>query len=388
LTRFTVLLVAATLLAAGCAERNVSGRDGDQDGSDGGSPIATRSVSFDKRALDAEFRAEGVAVADIDGDGTRDIVTGSRAYLGPSFTPRDLTGQRAYDAATEFSDSFAVFTHDVDADGRADVIAVGFPLAGATWRRNTPDGLWQILPAVPVATTESPLFRVLPGRTTPALLYARDRQLMAATFDAQGNPQEEVLGTAPVPIPPHGLGVGDLDGDGHEDVLTTVGIFRGPSYEFVPTDLGPDCAQMFVFDVDGDGRNDVVSSAAHAKGVFWHRQSEGFSFSRNVIDESFSQSHALVVADLDGDGTPEIVTGKRRWAHGPTGDVEPDDPAVLHWYSLQRGDDGVRWTRHDVDPEADSGVGTQFVVDDVNGDGLLDIATANKEGVFLFTQRR
>jgi FG-GAP-like repeat len=345
-------------------------------------------VSFDKRVLDADFRAEGIAVADIDGDGTRDIVTGSRAYLGPSFAPRDLTGQRAYYPATEFSDSFAVFTDDVDGDGRTDVIAAGFPLSGATWRRNTPGGVWPILPLVPVAVTESPLFTVLPGRTAPVLLYTRDRQLIAASFPAQGTPVEEVLGTATVPIPAHGLGLGDIDGDGHEDVLTTVGVFRGPSYQFVPTDLGPDCAQMFVFDVDGDGKNDVVSSSAHAKGVFWHRQGEGLSFTRNVIDESFSQSHALVVADLDADGTPELITGKRRWAHGPTGDVDPDAPAVLYWFSLERRPSGPRWTRHEVDPDSVSGVGTQFVVEDVNGDGLLDIATANKEGVFLFTQRR
>jgi hypothetical protein len=380
--RFSGSLVAALLLATGCSD----GRTAPDDA--GGTTPTARSVSFDKRVLDVEFRAEGIAVADIDGDGTRDIVTGSRAYLGPSFAPRDLTGQRAYDAATEFSDSFAVFAHDVDADNRTDVIAVGFPLAEATWRRNTPGGVWPILPVVPVAVTESPLFRVLPGRTAPALMYTRDRQLISATFDAQGKAVEEVLGTATVPIPAHGLGVGDIDRDGHEDVLTTVGIFRGPSYQFVPTDLGPDCAQMFVFDVDGDGKNDVVSSSAHAKGVFWHRQGDGLSFTRNVIDESFSQSHSLVVADLDADGTPEVITGKRRWAHGPTGDVDPDAPAVLYWYSLQRGAGGPRWTRHEVDPESDSGVGTQFVVEDVNGDGLLDIATANKEGVFLFTQLR
>ncbi len=229
---------------------------------------------------------------------------------------------------------------------------------------------------------------VLPGRRALALLYTRDRQLISATIDERGNPREEVLGTATVPLPPRGLGVGDIDSDGHDDVLTPVGIFRGPSYQFVATDIGPDCAQMFAFDVDGDGKKDVVSSYAHAKGVFWHRQGEGLSFSRTVIDDSFSQSHALVVADLDGDGSPEIITGKRRWAHGPTGDVDPDAPAVLYWFSLERGESGPRWTRHEKDPESDSGVGTQFVVEDVNGDGLLDIATANKEGVFLFTQRR
>ena len=35
-----------------------------------------------------------------------------------------------------------------------------------------------------------------------------------------------------------------------------------------------------------------------------------------------------------------------------------------------------------------SGIGTQFVVADFNGDGLLDIVTSNKKGVFLFEQAR
>ncbi len=348
----------------------------------------TKELTFTRRVLDTEFRSEGIAIADVDGDGAKDVVTGSRAYLGPSFAIRDLTAQRAYDPATEFSDSFAVFTHDVDGDGRRDVIAVGFPLSGATWRRNTARASWPIMPLVATAATESPLLWVLPGRREPSLVFTRDRQLVAASLDAPSVGREEVLATAPVPIPQHGLGVGDIDRDGHQDVVTTVGVFRGPSFEFVPADLGPDCAQMFVVDVDGDGKNDVITSSAHAKGVFWHRQGDGFTFTRTVIDESFSQSHALVVADLDDDGTPEIVTGKRRWAHGPTGDVDPDAPAVLSYFSLHRGPDGPRWTRHEVDADSDSGVGTQFVVEDVNGDGRLDIATASKEGVFLFTQRR
>jgi hypothetical protein len=380
-------LVAAALVTllvtGGCSDDSSTS---DDRGSS--TTTTTRAVSFEKKVLDAEFRAEGIAVADMNGDGVRDIVTGSRAYLGPSFAPRDLTGQRAYEPATEFSDSFAVFAHDVDVDGRNDVVAVGFPLAGATWRRNTAGtGDWPTLPLVAGAATESPLFVTLPGRAA-SLLYARDRQLIAATFDARGDAREDVLATASVAIPAHGLGVGDIDGDGNTDVITTVGFFRGPTYQFVAADLGPDCAQMFVFDVDGDGKNDVVSSSAHGKGVFWHRQGAGFTFSRSLIDDSFSQSHALVAADLDADGKPEIITGKRRWAHGPSGDIDPNAPAVLHWFSFDRSESGVRWTRHDVDPEADSGVGTQFVVEDVNGDGLLDIATANKEGVFLFTQRR
>jgi len=40
-----------------------------------------------------------------------------------------------------------------------------------------------------------------------------------------------------------------------------------------------------------------------------------------------------------------------------------------------------KWVRHVID--TDSGVGTQFLVQDMNHDGLLDIVVANKNGVFL-----
>src|SRR5205814_28310 len=154
-------------------------------------------------------------------------------------------------------------------------------------------------------------------------------------------------------------------------------------------DLGPDAAHMHALDVNGDGLPDVISSSAHLKGIWWHEQRrgpDGPEFTTHVIDDTWSQSHGLILADIDGDGTPDLVSGKRFWAHGPNGDVEADRPAVLYWYRLQRDGGDVRWSRHLIDD--DSGVGTQFEVTDLNGDGLLDVVTANKKGVFVFEQQR
>jgi hypothetical protein len=59
------------------------------------------------------------------------------------------------------------------------------------------------------------------------------------------------------------------------------------------------------------------------------------------------------------------------------------DPPVLYWYELKKGRVPV-WSPHLVDTA--SGVGVQVVVEDINGDGLKDIISANKKGVFVFKQ--
>jgi hypothetical protein len=101
---------------------------------------------------------------------------------------------------------------------------------------------------------------------------------------------------------------------------------------------------------------------------------------------TFSQLHALALADIDGDGLQDVVTGKRRWAHGITGDIDPNAPPVLCWFRLERdGSGGARYVAEKIDD--DSGVGTQVTVADLNGDGKPDVAVANKRGVFVFTQQ-
>ncbi len=142
---------------------------------------------------------------------------------------------------------------------------------------------------------------------------------------------------------------------------------------------------MYVYDFDDDGDNDVVSSSAHQIGIWWHEQKPD-GWETHTIHDKISQTHSLNLADMNGDGLPDLVTGKRWWAHGPTGDINPDHPAVVYWFELQRENGQPTWTPHEIDN--DSGVGTQFEVADVNGDGLLDVVTANKKGAHYFEQVR
>jgi hypothetical protein len=89
---------------------------------------------------------------------------------------------------------------------------------------------------------------------------------------------------------------------------------------------------------------------------------------------------------VDGDGLRDLVTGKRFWAHGPTGDVEPEEPAVVYWFQLRReGEEGAAFIPHLV--HDDSGVGTQVTVADIDADGRPDVLTSNKKGTYIHYNR-
>ncbi len=375
-------------------------------------------ANYAKRVLNPDFFCEGATFADLDRDGHTDAIAPPFWYAGPDFQQRhELYAPPAPFDPLKYSQTFIVFAHDFDADGWTDVLVIGFPNQQATWYQNPGDkpGPWQRHLALEPTANESPVFGDLLATGRPVLLCLHRGRVGYAAPDA----------TAPTkpwtfhPITPpaqwqrfgHGIGFGDINGDGRNDILGRDGWWEQPAslagdpvWQHHPAEFaGPSGgAQMYVYDVNGDGPADVISSHnAHGYGLAWFEQLRGvngvISFRPHRILSSapeekinavqFSQLHAVMLADCDGDGLLDIVTGKRWWAHGQKGDPDPNGTPVLYAFLLRRHADGTASYTPELIDEA-SGIGTQVFAADINADGRADLLSANKRGIFLFQSQR
>lgn len=365
--------------------------------------------SFERRQLSDQFTCEGATAADLNRDGHADLIAGPYWYAGPEFTERNEIYPAQSFSIDGYSDNFFAFAHDFNNDAWLDVLVIGFPGKEAVWYENPrgKSGHWQKHLAFPTVDNESPTFGDINGDGKPEIICHTRGQLGYAEYDAN-KPAQPWLFHAISPDRGydhfyHGLGIGDVNNDGRVDLLEKQGwweqpatLTKGVNWRFHPVpfaDAGG--AQMYAYDFDGDGDNDVVTSkAAHAYGLSWFENvatnSEGeIEFREHVImgerpedneyGVAFSQLHALALADMNGDGVLDIITGKRFWAHK---DQDPGslDPAVNYWFETVREGGIVRFVPHLIDRS--SGVGTQVVVADLNGDQWLDLVVGNKKGTF------
>jgi HEAT repeat protein len=377
-------------------------------------PIAAKLPprdNFKKLRLSDQFYAEGAYFGDFNRDGKLDIVAGPFWFEGQDFTVRhEYRAVQAYEPK-DYSDNFLTYTGDCNGDGWTDIVCVPWPGKEGYWFENPAGqaGPWKKHLYYNMVGNESPVWGDVNGDGRPELLFNNEGFLGYAGPDFANPTQPWVFHAISGQDKryqryTHGVGFGDINGDKRTDVIEGAGWWEqaanlkaGQAWILHPfhfTDAG---AQMLIYDVNGDGLADVVTAwHCHNYGLVWWEQVRkpdgAIDWTQHVIlppkpdlqsaDLRVSQLHAFDLADINGDGVKDIVTGKRYWAHGPSGDPESDAPPVVLWFEIKRGPRGkVDFIPHLIDD--DSGVGTQVSVVDLNGDERPDVVVANKKGIFI-----
>ncbi len=369
-------------------------------------------IEFERVQLSDQFYSEGGTHGDFDGDGQGDVAVGPWIYYGPSFTEKSrFYAGEAFSPAV-YSENFLMYSDDVDGDGHGDILVLGFPGKESWWYQNPGDKareqLWTQHTVLASVDNESPLIADIDGDGIKDLICSSAGHYGYATHAGQSPTEAWRF----VRISPnnnyqrftHGLGIGDVNNDGHLDLIEKDGWWQNPGKEIAPEswafhafEFAGGGSQMFAVDLNGDGRNEVLTGlAAHGFGLVYYRalNAEATQFERveimsddpatSPVGLAVSQLHAVDLGDINSDGIPDVVTGKRWWAHG-NHDPGNSQPATLLWLETQRIGDRVQFVPHVIDNS--SGVGTQVMVGDVNGDGLMDIVSGSKRGAYLFLQR-
>jgi hypothetical protein len=347
---------------------------------------------------------ESVGVFDVNGDGKPAIVSGGFWYDGPEFRNKHVIGEPArYD---EYYDDFSTIPMDVNGDGKMDFITGGWWGNTLRWRENPgdPGKPWKEHIIAEVGNVETTRafdidgdgqMEILPN-TPPNPEVAYYKLITDANGKGTGKFRKVVVYNFGKGIQAHGLGCGDIAGNGRMDIALCYGWLEAPAnpetgtwiwHNDWPTPPWGRTASvpMLVVDLNGDGKGELITGHAHGYGLWWSEQKmvDGKrTWIHHPIDPDNAQYHDLQWVDIDGDGKCELVTGKRHRAHCGR-EAGEWDPLGIYYFKWT----GECFVKQIVDYGpigTGKGCGIYFAVADLNGDGRPEIIAPGKEGLFVF----
>lgn len=375
------------------------------------------AVTWKLQTINDQSPYEACGAADFNGDGRMDIFCGDSWYEAPTWTKHKVREVPASGPNPHYYEDFSDSPLDVNGDGRPDIVTCNYFGKRVGWVENPGGdarGAWQEreidLPGnmetgelVDLTGDGQPEFLPNPGNVVVWYELTSRKPVMWKRHDCGS----EGAG--------HGVGAGDINSDGRRDILTPKGWYEQPAEAGAPWvfhaefQLGAAGVMILGYDVNGDGLTDVIWGNGHGFGLQWLKQTKSAAGEREwtklTIDDTFSQVHTLLLADLDGQGEPELVTGKRVYAH----EVEPgatDGSVVLSFQYDRKTDKWIRSTIFQGDPALNApndakdrwalkdfpagtaGTGLQMAAVDMDADGDVDLVCPGKSGLYLFENQR
>jgi len=347
---------------------------------------------------------EGIAAGDVDGDGKPDLVAGRNWYRGGDWAPRPLRSIADWNGYVESNGDYLL---DVNGDGRLDVIAGSFTPTEIHWYENPGAGnydiaAWSVHRLVDTGTAhnEATFLHDIDDDGTPEFIEnswnaKNPTQIFKFVKDPDGkvNVERHVVSESGNG---HGMGFGDLNGDGKQDIVFQAGwyqqpaegAFSGPWKYHHDFDLPHASCPILIVDLNDDGRNDLVWADGHSYGLYWHEQlapqADGTTtWRQHMIDKKFSQGHALAWDDVDNDGQPELITGKRYYAHSGR-DAGAQDEITVQFYDWNPTNQ--TWTKRLISTATAGegpGIGLQIRVADLDNNGWKDLILPGKSGTHI-----
>jgi hypothetical protein len=379
-------------------------------------PTEQVSSKFRLQNLTNLYYSWGPAIADFNKDGSPDIVSGQYYYLGPNYTEaRQIYIRGTIDPGSQYFNGLQ-YAYDFTGDGWPDVLNAEFTRAAVLFVNPKGESRrWETYTVTDNMSCEFVLLKDIDGDGTSEFLFKDSENKFVYAKPDPKNPTGMWVKTAisePGPWANHGMGTGDVNGDGRVDFLNAYGWWeqpaaKGTTWTYHPAAFGrwsrssPGGAEIAVYDVNGDKLNDVVTSLqAHGWGLSWFEQKQAADGARSFVEHeimgdfstanaggvTFSELHGSTFADMDGDGLPDFITGKRLWAHLDTFlDPDPHGDPVLYVYRTVRNPKapgGAEFVPELVHNR--SGVGSHVAVADLDKDGDAEIITGTKLGTFIF----